>query len=372
MNWEGGAARAPLAGPGRRVRGLERRRQRGDDRARGGRRSLDAELVAEIDPEEFYDFQVTRPTIRLTEGQTREVDWPANDVFAARAPNAERDLVLLSRDRAEPALAHASPAPCSRSPSASTSRWWSRSARCSPTSPTPAPVPITGLASDPELVERLGLQRSSYEGPTGIVGIVHDACRRRGLTSASLWAAVPHYVAAVPNPKAALALLRRLEGFTGIAIEASELEEAMDRFETQVDRAVASNPEIEELVRRLEAEQDDAPELDAGRRPLRRHDRPRLPALPAPAHATTNVRLSLYASRGRADQPVVAPGADLVGGAGLEVLVLDPGGDLEHGALDPLGVVGLGRRSGPARRRARTSSCRGRPRSRQASRAPSR
>ena len=124
-------------------------------------------------------------------------------------------------------------------------------------------MPITGLASDPELVERLVLSRSSYEGPTGIVGIVHDACRRRGITSASLWAAVPHYVAAVPNPKAALALLRRLEGFTGIAIEASELEEAMDRFETQVDRAVAANPEIEELVRRLEAEQAEEPELEA-------------------------------------------------------------------------------------------------------------
>jgi predicted ATP-grasp superfamily ATP-dependent carboligase len=130
--------------------------------------------------------------------------------------------------------------------------------------PHTRPVPITGLASDPELVERLGLSRSSYEGPTGIVGIVHDACRRRGLTSASLWAAVPHYVAAVPNPKAALALLRRLEGFTGVAIEASELEDEMERFETQVDRAVASNPEIEELVRRLELEQDDEPEFSEG------------------------------------------------------------------------------------------------------------
>jgi predicted ATP-grasp superfamily ATP-dependent carboligase len=119
-------------------------------------------------------------------------------------------------------------------------------------------VPITGLASDPELVERLDLSRSSYEGPTGIVGILHDACRRRGLTSASLWAAVPHYVAAVPNPKAALALLRRLEGFTGVAIEASELEEARVRFERQVDRAVASNPEVEELVRGLESEQDES------------------------------------------------------------------------------------------------------------------
>ena len=117
------------------------------------------------------------------------------------------------------------------------------------------PVPITGLASDPDLVERLGLSRSNYEGPTGIVGVLHDECRQRGIESASLWAAVPHYVAAVPNPKAALALLRRLEGLTGIAVEASELEDAIGHFDRQVDRAVQANPEIQELVQRLEAEQ---------------------------------------------------------------------------------------------------------------------
>ncbi len=112
------------------------------------------------------------------------------------------------------------------------------------------------MASDPELVERLGLSRSNYEGPTGIVGVIHDQCRQRGLSSASLWAAIPHYVAAVPNPKAALALLRRLEGLTGIAVEASELEDAIERFDQQVDRAVSANPEIQELVQRLEAEQE--------------------------------------------------------------------------------------------------------------------
>lgn len=224
--------------------------------------SLDAKRVAEIDPEEFYDFQVTRPTIRFSEGQTREVDWPQNTVLAATAPNAERDLVLLSG--IEPNL-----------------RWRTFASAVVEVAerldaemvvtlgalladvPHTRAVPITGLASDPELVERLSLSRSSYEGPTGIVGIVHDACRRRDLTSASIWAAVPHYIAAVPNPKAALALLRRLEAFTGVAIEASELEEAMGRFETQVDRAVASNPEIEELVRRLETEQAEEEELDA-------------------------------------------------------------------------------------------------------------
>ncbi len=225
--------------------------------------SLDAERIAEIDPEEFYDFQVTRPTIRMAEGQTRQVDWPENSIYVAAAASAERDLVLISG--IEPNL-----------------RWRTFAAGVLEAAerlevemvvtlgalladvPHTRPVPITGLASDPELVERLGLSRSSYEGPTGIVGIIHDACRRRGLTSASLWAAVPHYVAAVPNPKAALALLRRLEGFTGVAIEASELEDAMARFETQVDRAVASNPEIEELVRRLEVEQDDEPPFSEG------------------------------------------------------------------------------------------------------------
>jgi predicted ATP-grasp superfamily ATP-dependent carboligase len=123
------------------------------------------------------------------------------------------------------------------------------------------PVPITGLASDEELVERLSLQRSNYEGPTGVVGVLHDACRRRGMTSASLWAAVPHYVAAVSNPKAALALLRRLEGLTGVAAEASELEEEAEAFERQVSEAVAANSEFQELVARLEEQQSDQVEL---------------------------------------------------------------------------------------------------------------
>jgi predicted ATP-grasp superfamily ATP-dependent carboligase len=119
------------------------------------------------------------------------------------------------------------------------------------------PVPITGLASDEDLVEELDLQRSTYEGPTGIVGVLHDTCRRRGMTSASLWAAVPHYVATVTNPKAALALLRRLEGLTGIAVDASDLEEEVDSFERQVDAAVEANPEISELVQTLEEQQQE-------------------------------------------------------------------------------------------------------------------
>jgi proteasome assembly chaperone (PAC2) family protein len=222
--------------------------------------SVESEVVARVDPEEFFDFQDTRPTVRLTAGRSRRIEWPENTLISAPVPTAERDLLLLSGT--EPSL-----------------RWRRFTELVVGAAerfevemvvtlgaliadvPHTRPIPITGLASDPELVERLGLSRSNYEGPTGIVGVLHDACQRRELASASLWAAVPHYVAAVPNPKAALALLRRLEGLTGVAIEASELEEATHRFDEQIDRAVGANPEIEELVQRLEQEQAETVDL---------------------------------------------------------------------------------------------------------------
>lgn len=216
--------------------------------------SLDGDLIAQVDPEEFFDFQANRPTITLREGQTRDIEWPENNLVAAQAPSAERDLVLL--DGTEPSLrwrtfSEAIAAAAERLNVEKVITMGSLVAEVAHT----MPVPITGLASDPSLVEELGLTRSTYEGPTGIVGILHDACDRQGMSSASLWAAVPHYVAAVPNPKAALALLRRLEGLTGIAVDATELEEETESYEEQVGRAVAANPEIEELVQRIESEQ---------------------------------------------------------------------------------------------------------------------
>jgi proteasome assembly chaperone (PAC2) family protein len=215
---------------------------------------LDASLIAALDPEEFYDFQVNRPSIRLTEGQARHVDWPQNTLVAARAPGAERDLILLRGTEPNLRWRTFSGAILDACQELGVEMMVTLGALIADVAHS-MPVPITGLASDPDLVERLGLSRSNYEGPTGIVGVLHDQCRQRGIASASLWAAVPHYVAAVPNPKAALALLRRLEGLTGIAVEASELEDAIERFDSQVDRAVQANPEIQELVKRLEAEQ---------------------------------------------------------------------------------------------------------------------
>jgi proteasome assembly chaperone (PAC2) family protein len=217
---------------------------------------VESQLVAHLDPEDFYDFQVNRPTIRLVEGRTRQVDWPQNTLVAVQAAGADRDLVLLSG--VEPNLRWRTYATAilDAAERLGVELLVSMGALIADVAHT-HPVPITGLATDEELVERLNLSRSNYEGPTGIIGVLHDQCRERNIPSASLWAAIPHYVAAVPNPKAALALVRRLEGITQIALEASELEDAMERFEAQIDRAVAANPEIEELVQRLESQQAD-------------------------------------------------------------------------------------------------------------------
>jgi predicted ATP-grasp superfamily ATP-dependent carboligase len=223
--------------------------------------SLDAEVIAQVDPEEFFDFQANRPTIRLDEGQSREIEWPGNVFLAATAEGAERDLVLLAGTEPNLRWRTFSEGVAEAAESLGVEMVITLGALIADVTHT-LPVPITGLASDPDLVERLNLAQSSYEGPTGVVGVVHDACQRRGIPSASLWAAVPHYVAAVPNPKAALALLRRLEGMVGVAVDASELEEESASYERQVTNAVSANPEIQELVQRLEAEQAEQLEME--------------------------------------------------------------------------------------------------------------
>jgi predicted ATP-grasp superfamily ATP-dependent carboligase len=213
--------------------------------------ALGATRFATIDPEEFFDFQSTRPKIQVTEGRAREITWPAVEIFEARVPRAPRDLILLSG--AEPSM-----------------RWptFSRTvlelAEALGTQlvvtlgalladvPHTRPVSVTGLASDDGVVERLGLSQANYEGPTGITGVLHAACDDAGMPSASLWAAVPHYVAAAPNPKAALALVRKLEGLVGVSVDASDLETATVEYERQVNLAVRSDPDVQAFVERLE------------------------------------------------------------------------------------------------------------------------
>jgi proteasome assembly chaperone (PAC2) family protein len=224
--------------------------------------ALNAQRFATIDPEEFYDFQATRPRVKMVEGQTREIVWPAVELFEARVPRAPRDLILLTGS--EPSfrwrtfcqivveLAEALGAQLVVTLGALLADV-----------PHTRPVSVTGLSSDQALVARLGLAPSSYEGPTGIVGILHAACQQAGLPSASLWAAVPHYIAATPNPKAALALVRKLEGLVGVAVDGSELESASADYERQVNVAVQSDPDVQAFVERLEQaasdEADDSP-----------------------------------------------------------------------------------------------------------------
>jgi proteasome assembly chaperone (PAC2) family protein len=215
-----------------------------------------ASRFAEIDPETFYDFQATRPQVALEDGVTRRLDWPENAFYNARIPGSTRDAVVLLG--VEPNL-----------------RWRSFTDLVTGLAgelgielvvtlgalladvPHTRPAPVTGSASDPKLVEELGLQASRYEGPTGIVGVLHDACRLNGVPSASLWAAVPHYASLAPSPRAALALCERLGTIIGVEVETQELTDAVDRYDQQVSAAVASDPDTAAYVEQLEERADD-------------------------------------------------------------------------------------------------------------------
>jgi proteasome assembly chaperone (PAC2) family protein len=220
---------------------------------------LEAERFATVDPEEFVDFQNTRPSVQLTEGLSREIAWPEFELYEARVPRAPRDLILLSGP--EPAY-----------------RWRTFCRTVIELAealgvqlvvplgalladvPHSRPVAITGIASDEALEERVGLSRPTYEGPTGIVGVLHALCSDAGLPTASLWAAVPHYVAVVPNPKGALAILRKLEGLIGVTVDAQELETAAMEYDRQVSRAVEMDPDVQAFVERLEREASESEE----------------------------------------------------------------------------------------------------------------
>jgi proteasome assembly chaperone (PAC2) family protein len=230
-------------------------------------RTWQAARFADIDPEEFFDFQATRPHVSLVDGVTRQVDWPDNAFYHAEIPGTDRDAMLLLG--IEPNV-----------------RWRTFTTLVAELAtdlgvelvvtlgslladvPHTRPSPVTGSASDAELVERLGLQPSRYEGPTGIVGVLHDACKQAGIPSASLWAAVPHYVSLAPSPRAALALCRRLGDLLEAQIDTTELEEASEAYAQQVSEAVASDPEtaayVEELEQRTEEAEEEEENLPSG------------------------------------------------------------------------------------------------------------
>lgn len=222
--------------------------------------SLNATRFAHIDPEEFYDFQATRPRIELVDGKTRELEWPAVEIWEARVPRAPRDLILLSGPEPSMRWRTFGGLIVDLAEALDVSLVVTLGALLADV-PHSRPVSISGMASDESLGERVALEPSSYEGPTGITGVLHALCGDADLPSASLWAAVPHYVAAAPNPKAALALVRKLEGLVGVTVDASELESAAEDYERQVSLAVSSDPDVQAFVERLEkaAEEEDEP-----------------------------------------------------------------------------------------------------------------
>ncbi len=224
--------------------------------------SLGAKRFATIDPEDFYDFQATRPQVKLVDGNVREITWPVVEIFEARVPRAPRDLVIVTGHEPSMRWRTFSQLIIDLAEALGAQLLVSLGALLADVAHS-RPTGITGLSSDPGLVERLDLPASSYEGPTGIVGVLQAACGKAGLPAASLWATVPHYIAAAPNPKAALALVRKLEGLVGVSVDASELETAAADYERQVNLAVQSDPDVQAFVERLErATEDDDNPLD--------------------------------------------------------------------------------------------------------------
>jgi proteasome assembly chaperone (PAC2) family protein len=224
-------------------------------------RLWDAERFADVDPEGFFDFQATRPHVSLVEGVTRRIDWPETSFHHARVEAMGRDVVLLLG--IEPNL-----------------RWRAFAGLVVGFAgelgvelvvtlgslladvPHTRASPVTGTASDQELIERLGLSASRYEGPTGIVGVLHDACREADLPSVSLWAAVPHYVSLTPSPRAAQALCTRVGALFDVDVDTSELDRAVDGYVTQVSEAVRADEDTAAYVEELERRSDSLEESD--------------------------------------------------------------------------------------------------------------
>jgi predicted ATP-grasp superfamily ATP-dependent carboligase len=216
----------------------------------------DAERFAVIDSEPFVDYQQTRPTVSMVDGDVRHVEWPVTEVFASQ----DHDLMIVLGT--EPNMRWRA---FSDSIVDLAQRYRSRlvitmGALLADT-PHTRPVPVSASASDPDLMSRHGLVRSTYQGPTGIVGILHDSCSRAGLVSASLWAATPHYISAAPNPQAALALLERLAEIAGTPAGSAELERAASEYQLRVASAIADDPDVAGYVEQLEqaADRDDPP-----------------------------------------------------------------------------------------------------------------
>lgn len=217
------------------------------------------QLIADVDAEEFYDFQVNRPQVSIDDSLIRSITWPTTQVYGLIVPTMKRDLVIVTG--VEPSM-----------------RWKTFTSNLLDLAddleismvitlgslladaPHSRPIAVTGTGAHPNIAERLGVSLSRYEGPTGILGVIQDSCMRRGVDAISLWAAVPHYASSSPSPKASLALINAVEDFLGISIPLGTMQFDSDAWEKSVDDLASEDSDIAEYVKALE-ESKDAAEL---------------------------------------------------------------------------------------------------------------
>ena len=215
------------------------------------------ELIADIDPEEFYDFQVNRPIVDIDESQIRSLTWPGTQIFGLATPNFDFDFIIVRG--VEPSM-----------------KWKTFTHDLLDLAddlevqtiitlgsmladvPHSRPITVTGSGAHPELAKRLGVEVSSYEGPTGILGVIADACLRRGLDAISLWAAIPHYASNSPSPKATLALINAVEDFLEISLPQGDLHADSLEWESEVDELAREDSDVAEYVKALEESKDSA------------------------------------------------------------------------------------------------------------------
>jgi proteasome assembly chaperone (PAC2) family protein len=219
------------------------------------------ELIADVDPEEFYDFQVNRPMIEVDESLVRNLTWPGTQIFALSTPSLDNDFVVVRG--VEPSM-----------------RWKTFTSDLLDLSddlevetvitigsmladtPHTRPITVSGSGAHPDIANRLGVEISKYEGPTGVLGVIQDACVRRGIDAISLWAAVPHYASNSPSPKAIMALINSLEDFLDISIPQGDLHEQSADWEIEVSEMAKEDSDVAEYVKALEESKDasDLPE----------------------------------------------------------------------------------------------------------------
>ena len=215
------------------------------------------ELIANVESEDFYDFQVNRPVVTIDDSEIRSITWPSTQVFGMAIPSMDRDLVIVTG--VEPSMKWKSFTSdlLDLADDLEVSLIVSLGSLLADT-PHTRPISVTATGSHPSIANRLGVSVSKYEGPTGILGIIQDGCMRRGIDAISLWAAVPHYASNAPSPKATLALINTLEEFLNIKIPLSDLPDKSDAWEREVNDLAADDSEIADYVKALEESKDEA------------------------------------------------------------------------------------------------------------------